>query len=679
MILGRGRGLGSEPAAGPVGLPRGPEGKAGRWTHRLTVRFALLSIIPMLALGFVLSSTVRGLIQDRYLSTFTQTEDLSINSLAALVVSDPGLTASFEKKGGSVFASMMAADRGAATLSGLAVYEPSGNVMFSAGGPAVGTMSGLPELVRAAFNSRQSQSRFVHSAPANLHLGNLQVELAVPIRLGNTLPVVVHAYDSAADLDRAINSGVNRANLIIIGGLGLLWLLLFPVVFSASRRLRKQSSDNAYLALHDSLTGLPNRDLFSDRLSLAMAEASRRGEMVGLLLLDLDRFKEVNDGLGHQHGDALLCEVATLLSRGTRTTDTLARLGGDEFGVILTGIHSAAEARDAGRRVLSALESPIRVNGVHVTPQGSAGLALFPVHGDDTDTLLGKADMAMYAAKSAHSGLELYYPERDFSMPAQLGLVTELRHALDNGEIICHYQPLARMIDSTVWGVEALVRWNHPSRGIVSPADFLPVAEQAGLIDALTRRVLHVALHQVRAWQDAGADLVVAVNLSARSLRDPSLPATVFGALREAGVAGDRLELEITEDALLDDPAKAKFLLEQLTAGGIRISLDDFGTGYSSLAYLSGLPVDKVKIDRAFLTELDQNSANEKIVEAVIELGRRLGMDVLAEGVETADVWQRLVTMGCPEAQGYFLARPMPGEEVVGWLADRTSRFYVTS
>jgi len=625
----------------------------------------------MFALGFGLSATVSNLIKSRYLSTYTQTADLNLNSLASLVVADQQLQDSFAKNGGSVVASMMAADRQAATLAGLAVYEPDGTVVFSAGGQPTGKRVPLPALVRAAFGNGQSTSAFVDSTPAPLHLASPDVELAIPIRIGNTVPVVVHAYSSASDLYAAISTGERRANLVLAAGLGLLWLILFPVVLSASRRLRRQADDNAYLALHDSLTGLPNRDLFADRLNHAMAEAARRGEMVGLLLLDLDRFKEVNDGLGHQHGDALLRRVAVLLLSELRASDTLARLGGDEFGVVLTGIHSTSEARDGANRLVTALEAAVSVNGVDVTPQGSGGLVLYPEHGSDVDTLLSKADMAMYAAKDAHSGVEVYSPERDFSLPARLALVTELRHALDEDEILCHYQPLARMIDGQVWGVEALVRWAHPTRGLVAPVEFLAVAEQAGLMNVLTRRVLSVALRQSREWRDAGLDLVVAVNLSARSLRDPGLPSMVFAALAEAGVAPNRLELEITEDALLEDPAHAKLILEELAGGGIRISLDDFGTGYSSLAYLSGLPVDKVKIDRAFLAEIDSDHTNEKIVEAVIGLGRQLGMDVLAEGVETAETWDRLVRMGCPEAQGYYLARPMPGSDLAGWVRSR--------
>ena len=631
--------------------------------------FALLSVVPLMLLGLVLSATVRNVIQDRYLSTYAQTTDVTINSLASVIASVPEIQANFLKSGNSTLAQLISDNPQTASLVGVTFLDPNGKVIFSSIPSLANKQISLPAIDATALRRGDQVARFVAAAPSSVHLSGPAVELAVPVRVGKTTFGVFHAYSSATSLDQGIAAGVRRVNWILAGGLALLWLTLFPVVLSASRRLRRQAKENAHLALHDTLTGLANRDLFSDRLSKAIATSRRRGDKVGLLLLDLDRFKEVNESLGHKEGDRLLCYVAEALAGAVREQDTIARLGGDEFAIVLTGIDDTEGALLAANRVSAVLETPLDFDGVPVTPQASMGLCLFPDHGGDGATLLARADIAMYTAKANHQDLYLYEPEKDLSGSSRLGLVTELRRALRNDELVCHYQPLVRMPDKGLWGVEALVRWNHPTRGLLAPIEFLPVVEQSGLIDALTQRVLHVALAQCRAWREDGLDLVVAVNLSARSFRDAGLPEMVFAALLEAGVPPDRLELEITENSLLEDPAQAKLLLEALADGGISISLDDFGTGYSSLSYLSHLPVGKVKIDRAFLQELGEDDLSEKIVASVIDLGKRLGMVVLAEGVETVDVWDLLVAMGCPQAQGYYLARPMPGEELMDWAA----------
>ena len=635
-------------------MTRGLGQAAGRW-HRYSPvrRFALLSVAPLLGLGLVLSATVQHLIQARYLSTTAQSAQLTFSSVATVVLSDPGLTANMVKAGPAEFQML------SKSMLGIAVFGSDGSVLFSEPGAPKPAKGPLPPLVATAQDTGQPQAQLTDTLPAGVHLGRPAVEVAIPITQGGRLLGVARAYSSATELEAGIASGVRRANLEIGVGLGLLWLLLFPVVLSASRRLRRQ-------ALYDSLTGLANRDLFADRLSVAMAAAGRRDEKVALLLLDLDRFKEVNDGLGHQYGDQLLRQVAVALSGCVRRSDTLARLGGDEFAVILTGISDEEQALACAQRLVDVLEAPIVIDGVAVTPQASIGMSLFPDHGSEGDGLLGKADIAMYGAKADRLPIAVYRPERDFSMPARLGLVTELRRALAGDEIVCHYQPLALMADYRTFGVEALVRWNHPTRGLLAPGEFLPIAEQAGLMAPLTRRVLSLAMEQCRRWLDQGLDLTVAVNLSPRSLRDAGLPDMVFSVLSEHDVPAGNLELEITEEALMDDPVMAKVVLERLAADGVRLALDDFGTGYSSLAYLSHLPIDKVKIDRAFLSDQD-DVMNERIVETIIELGRRLGMQVLAEGVETEEIWDRLQRLGCPQAQGFYYARPMPADQLATW------------
>ncbi len=426
-------------------------------------------------------------------------------------------------------------------------------------------------------------------------------------------------------------------------------------------------------ALHDALTGLPNRVQLQRRLAAALDEvADGRSTGAAVMILDLDDFKEVNETLGHQQGDLLLSEVGTRLTGAVGSAGTVARLGGDEFAVVVPGTADEDHVLRVGRRVLRALEQPVSLDGLEVAVGGSMGIALAPVHADDPAALLKRADMAMYDAKTTARRLRVFEPELDTDNPRRLTLVSELRTALQQGDLVVHVQPQTRLGSGEVAGVEALARWRHPTLGDVPPDEFIPVAERSGLIGPLTTRVLDAALAGWAQWRAAGHDLGVAVNLSARTLHDPDLVEEVGRLLRRHGVPASRLTLEVTESAVMADPARAVALLHRLRDLGVRLSVDDFGTGYSSLSYLKRLPVHEVKIDRSFVTSLGSDAEDLPIVRAIVDLGRHMGLEVVAEGVEDASTMELLDSIGCDLAQGWHLGRPMPLDGLLPWLQRRS-------
>ncbi|MDQ3777517.1 MAG: EAL domain-containing protein, partial [Actinomycetota bacterium] len=437
---------------------------------------------------------------------------------------------------------------------------------------------------------------------------------------------------------------------------------------SAAAELRHQAAEKEHQALHDPLTDLPNRVLFRDRIRHATLASRRGGTETAVLLMDLDRFKEINDTLGHHCGDLLLQELGGRLNTAIRSTDTVARLGGDEFGVVLPDLSNRDAINDVVGRIKAAVEEPVLIEGLPLTVEASIGVALFPEHGEDVDTLLQRADVAMYLAKERSSACEIYDDREDGYDPTRLALISELRRAIDEHELLVYYQPKADLRTGDVESVEALVRWEHPERGLIPPDEFIPLAQHTGLMRPLTLYVLEESIRQIQLWRANDITLRAAVNLGTRNLLDPRLPDEVMEILQKWNVDPSALELEITETTIMSDPARATAVLRRLKDLGITLSIDDFGTGYSSLAYLKRLPVDAVKIDKSFVLSMTSDENDAAIVRSTIELARGLGLSVVAEGVENEAIWRDLATLGCDVAQGYYLSRPVPAGDLTTWL-----------
>ncbi|MEV7389246.1 MULTISPECIES: EAL domain-containing protein [unclassified Streptomyces] len=425
--------------------------------------------------------------------------------------------------------------------------------------------------------------------------------------------------------------------------------------------------------LRDPLTGLPNRQWLLERIWTALDDAERIGARSALMLIDLDRFRSVNDTLGHLAGDRLLLQIADRLRAALPRGAEAARLGGDEFAVLLPVADSTTSATRVARNLVTVLSSPLDLDGLTLVLEASAGVAVFPDHALDAEGLLRRADVAMYQAKRDRTGVEVYESKRDSNTPDRLGLLGDLRRALDAHEVQLHYQPKVRF-DGQVAGLEALVRWVHPERGKVPPDEFIAIAESSGLMPHLTEYVLETALGQVARWRAQGLRVPVAVNVSPRDVHTPGFAGLVAARLARHGVPAGALQLEITEHVLLEDPQRAADTLAGLHGHGVKMSLDDFGTGYSSLVHLRRLPVSELKIDRSFVARLAVDNEDAEIVRCTVDLAHSLGLLVVAEGVEDDETWERLRDLGCDAVQGWLVAAAMPPEETTAWLLARGSR-----
>ncbi|MCF1595643.1 putative bifunctional diguanylate cyclase/phosphodiesterase [Streptomyces muensis] len=425
--------------------------------------------------------------------------------------------------------------------------------------------------------------------------------------------------------------------------------------------------------LRDPLTGLPNRQWLLERIWTALDDAERIGARSALMLIDLDRFRSVNDTLGHLAGDRLLLQIADRLRLALPRGAEAARLGGDEFAVLLPVADSTTSATRVARGLVAALSSPLDLDGLTLVLEASAGVAVFPDHALDAEGMLRRADVAMYQAKRDRTGVEVYESKRDSNTPDRLGLLGDLRRALDAHEVELHYQPKVRF-DGQVAGLEALVRWVHPERGKVPPDEFIAIAESSGLMPQLTEYVLETALGQVARWRAQGLFVPVAVNVSPRDVHTPGFAGSVAARLARHGVPAGALQLEITEHVLLEDPQRAADTLAGLTGHGVKMSLDDFGTGYSSLVHLRRLPVSELKIDRSFVARLAVDNEDAEIVRCTVDLAHSLGLLVVAEGVEDDETWERLRDLRCDAVQGWLVAAAMPPEETTAWLLARGSR-----
>jgi diguanylate cyclase (GGDEF)-like protein/PAS domain S-box-containing protein len=430
---------------------------------------------------------------------------------------------------------------------------------------------------------------------------------------------------------------------------------------------RKSEEQLEYQASHDTLTGLPNRALLRHQIERTIATAKSAETSAALLLLDLDRFKEINDTFGHHYGDIVLQQLNPRLRRVVRKLDVVARLGGDEFGILLPEAQEAG-ATAVAEKILEALREPILVDGHRFDVGASIGIALFPEHAQDVTTLLQCADVAMYAAKRAHAGHLVYSARQSGYNPRRLRLIAELRDGLEADQLLLQYQPKIDLGTMRAAGAEALIRWHHPHEGLLAPSQFIGLAEQTGLIRPLGMWALKKALSQCAAWHKSGLNLDIAVNLPAASLQDEHVIETILRAVEQSDLMPSWLTVEITESAMMADPTSARDILGCLHGMGVKISIDDFGTGYSSLAYLKELPVDEVKVDRSFVKDMLINEHDTNIVRSVIDLGHNLGLLVVAEGVEDRQTLDLLAAMGCDLAQGFYFASPMSSNELARWL-----------
>ena len=634
-----------------------------------------MSIVPIALLGLVLAHTLRSQVRSRSLANARETAELVSKSAIQPHLSPNSVAQGLDRHQIRALDQEIRNSRIGSRVARIKVWNRADRIVYSDDrairGHKFPPSEELKEALGGDVASEVSDAKKAENTGERKYGQLLEVYVPLQFASGGVPAGAFEIYLPYQPIAAAIDRDTKKLYMILFGGLALLYLALFRIVSSASRRLRRHAAENRHQALHDALTDLPNRTLFHDRIEQALRHARREGVPGAVLLIDLDHFKEVNDTLGHQKGDLLLKEIGVRLRGALRESDTIARLGGDEFGLLLPRLDNSAGAIEAARKIRASLDPDFVIDDLPVHIDASVGIALYPEHGGDVNILLQHADVAMYEAKRTHSGFGTYAVEHDPYNPVRLAMVGELRKGLEENEVLLHYQPKVDLETGDVVGAEALVRWEHPTRGLTPPAEFVPMAERTGLIRPLSRYVLGAAIAQCREWSDAGLDLRVAVNLSARNLLDPTLPDDVSRLLANWSVPASLLELEITESTIMVDPKRAMEVLRRLHSMGIALSIDDFGTGYSSLAYLKALPVNELKIDRTFVEAMTSNRGDAFIVRSTIDLAHNLHLQVVAEGVEDARTMEELTALGCNIAQGFHLSRPLPAHEFSEWLAKR--------
>jgi len=657
----------------------------------LLVRFAVISAALTIAVGLVLSQVLSAAIAQRAReqAEWTATVTLRLGVQSQLSRTDlangfdPTRLATVEAAVRTAQSELQhrSSDVGDLDPVRLNIMNLAGTIVYSDDHDLIGTHSSsdeLPEALRGHVVSGFASSADDSSAAGAGARRLLEVYVPMQFSDADAPEGVMELYLPYAPVAAEIADGVRTLTITLAISLAVFWAVMFRFMTGVARRMRRQNEDlrssverNRHQARHDSLTGLANRVQLRDRMEQALAASADTGELVAVLLIDLDRFKEINDSLGHSYGDALLRQVGPRLRSILREQDVVARLGGDEFAVLLPVVDGVAEARTVAERLREALHRRFDVEGVALDVEVSVGIAVSPMHGADAEELLRNADIAMYVAKEVKAGAVVFQPAEHVTAPSRLNVLGDLRRALDtDGELLLHYQPKFTLDGRHIEGLEALLRWQHPERGMVPPGEFIPVAEGTGIILRLTERVLGLALTQMRRWLDEGRPVPVAVNLSTRCLMDVDLPDLVAVLLAQHRVPARLLRLEVTESAVMGDAARCLDVLQRLHDLGVHLSIDDFGTGYSSMAYLRQLPVDELKIDRSFVMGMTDTQQDAVLVRTAIDLGHNLGLTVVAEGVEGAEHVAALQELGCDIAQGFHFARPMPSEDI-GPLLDR--------
>jgi diguanylate cyclase (GGDEF)-like protein len=634
-----------------------------------------MSLAPIMALGLILAQVLQAQIVSRALADADQSAQL-----IARIGIQPRLTPHDLHYGLSAAGVRSLDDqlrRRSVTrdLARIKIWNTRDQVIYSDDHSLIGRTLTPSDDLQHALAGRPDNAEVVtpslHTETASeVGLGQL-VEVYVPLRFAASGPPVgaFEIYLSYRPIAAALTRDKRMIVLLIVIGLGLLWAILYRIVARASRRLRQHAAENDHLARYDQLTGLPNRTRFIEGVEDAVRRDKRSPGTFAVLLIDLDRFTEINNTLGTANGDLVLCEVARRLRGSVQEDALVARLAGDGYAVLVPGIQGGSGALNAAAAIQTSFESSIVLDDVEVGVEASIGIAVMGEHANAPNELLQRADAALAHARSRHSGIEVYSPECDHFDAARLTLLSEVRGALGRGEFILQYQPQIELQSGRVTGVEALVRWHHPMHGVLPPPKFIPLIEQTALIGPLTLQLIDQALVQLVAWRDLGIDIQMSVNLSARNLLDVELPLRIAELLDRYGIAPDRLVVEITESAAMDDPHRAVAVLAALRATGVGVSVDDFGTGNASIEYLAKLPASEIKIDRSFITGILEDSRAEAIVRSTIDLARNLELTVVAEGIETEAVLNHLTALGCHTGQDYFIARPQPANQLTATMS----------
>jgi diguanylate cyclase (GGDEF)-like protein len=628
----------------------------------LLFRFGLISALAIAAVGVVLVAELRSAISGQAID-----EGRTIATLAARLKVEPelmpaDLRAPMNPIRSARLASVLEASFEDTHVKRVKLYNSDGRVVFANDPAQQGKQAAVTGALRNALRGDTVagiEEGEKANDPGDESLEK-SVEVYVPLRFGDRVAGAFELYVPYATVAARGEKKIKRTIFILLDGLVLLWAALFRLVAGASRRLRNQAEENRRLAREDALTGLANRTSFLELAADALAKKPRHA---AVLLLDLDRFKDLNDSLGHHAGDLLLREIGPRLTTALPEGAVIARQGGDEFVALISPLSHPDEARAIAEAARAALAHPVEIQGIAVSAEGSVGIAHYPDDGTDVSTLLQRADVAMYEAKEKRTGVADYKADADRSSHERLLVLAQLREAIERDELVLHYQPKVSLKDGSIVGAEALVRWQHPERGLVPPMQFVPLAEHTGLIGPLTAWVLTQALTDTRRWWDRGRKLSVAVNLSVANLVDPELPGLVAGLLAQTRLPPSALEFEITESVLMTEPERALRTLKLLRSMGVRLAVDDYGTGHSSLAYLHQLPLNTLKIDRSFVSEMAGEGG--VIVRSTVDLAHSLGLDVVAEGIEDHRTAIALRAVGCDLGQGFHYARPVPVEDLM--------------
>jgi diguanylate cyclase (GGDEF)-like protein len=642
------------------------------WRPRLslTQQVALLSLIPMVALGFILTRVLEDQIVARTLADANQSAQVIARVAVQPRLSARDLRTGLSANGVRALDEQLRARSVTQNLARIKIWNASYRVIYSDDHHLIGHAYTPSDDLHAALANRPNDATVVMPSPgtetaSEVGLGRL-VEVYVPLRFSASGPPegAFEIYLNYRPIAAAIAQDKRTIVLLVSIGLGLLWAALYRIVARASRRLRRQSEENYSLARHDQLTGLPNRMLFLERVAEALRREQPHRGAAAVLLFDLDRFNEINNTLGTPIGDYVLCEVGRRL-RSQLGDDTLvARLGADEFALLCPWTKGVPGALAVAAAAQSSLEAPIALEGVALNVEASIGIAVMREHAEDLDALLRRADVALARAKAHFSRVEVYSPAYDGFDATQLMLLGQVRLGLERGEFILHYQPKVDLQTKRITGVEALLRWQHPEHGLLAPLKFIPLIEQTALVGPVTLYVITEALRQMSCWRELGLRLGISVNLSARNLVESELPAQIESLLEEHAIPADQLTVEVTESATLVDPERADRVLSALRASGVAVSIDDFGTGNASIEYLARLPANEIKIDKSFITDISDDGRAEAIVRSTIDLARNLELSVVAEGIETEAVLDRLAALGCDTGQGYVISRPLPADQL---------------